>query len=92
MNEQRSGYSVGFISKEPTGELLVNPQYSIIFTNSRLLPKPELNVVSRASTSNERPQMMQQPCNTNEGKKAMFSHPATNERPYQRFYDVSTSQ
>ena len=31
-SERASGVIVGFISKEPPGELLANPQYSILFT------------------------------------------------------------
>ena len=32
-SERASGYIVGFITMEPLGELLVNPQYGISFTS-----------------------------------------------------------
>ena len=60
-------------------------------TNSRPLPKQKSNDVSCTSTTNEGPQMMQQPCKTQEGQKAMFSQRATNEGPKQTFSDVCTS-
>ena len=54
-------------------------------TNSRPSPKEKSNDVYRTSTTNERPEMMQQPCNTSEGQKAEFSHPATNDGPNRQF-------
>ena len=36
--------------------------------------------------------MMQQPCNTDEGQKTMFSHPATNEVQKKTFSDVCKSE
>ena len=61
-------------------------------TKSRLLPQRKLNVVSRTSTTNEGPEVMQLHCNTNEEQKAMFSHPATDEGPKQTFVDDCTSE
>ena len=61
-------------------------------TNNRLPPNQKPKDVSCTSTINGGLELKQQPCNTNEGQKAMFSHPTTNEGPKQTFSYVCTSE
>ena len=39
-SERANGYIAGYISKEPSGELLVYPQYSTFFASFLLVPPP----------------------------------------------------